>query len=102
MTMTFFFVWLSNFINIKVFDSNFLKKRGHFIRFLISSVMAETYISAISIPMMFYKNGLSDHLLSSILVVSSYKVLASLIIYIIISIRIKMSSHHQEECLVPL
>jgi uncharacterized PurR-regulated membrane protein YhhQ (DUF165 family) len=94
MIMTFFFVWLSNFINIKLFSS-LENNTSNFFRFFISSSVSEVSISCISIPMMFFKNSLTDNLIISILFISAYKIIVTMVLSLIISFQIMKNNRHQ-------
>lgn len=93
MMMTFIFVWLSNFVNIFIFE--LLKKKNFiFLTYFLSSFAAEALISSISIPLMMRVNHLDKDIIASISFIVVYKLLASFILSALISTRIRPSNHH--------
>lgn len=95
MVMTFIFLWMSTLINTIMFEK--LKNWGKstFARFFISSVLAETSISIISIPTMMWKNNLTDGAFLSVLFIVLYKVISTFILSVIISVKMHWNNHHQ-------
>lgn len=90
MAMTFFFVWLSNGINFKLF-SIMDGKVPPFFSFFAACLVAECSVSFISIPMMMYKNHLNSNEMLSIGFIVGYKVLATLILSALISVKISVN-----------
>lgn len=96
MLSTFFFVWMSNFINTSVFS--FLKKRKlhDFFKYSIAAILAESSVSMISIPMLISQNNLTGSVLFSLIVVVLYKIAFTVISAVIISVRNHLRNLHQE------
>ena len=92
MLVTFFFVWLSNTINLKLFA--IMDGKVHaFFSFFVACLIAECSVSFISIPIMMYENHLNSNQMLSIAFIVAYKVVASLLLSTIISVRIMKSNH---------
>lgn len=95
MGMTFIFVWMSTFINTTVFEKLKLLNKSTFTRFFISSTLAETSISTISIPMMMFNNGLKQGIFLSIFFIVFYKIFFTLILSTLIAIKMTSNIHHR-------
>ncbi len=91
MLMTFFFVWLSNTINFKLF-SIMNGKMHPFFCFFIACLAAECSVSFLSVPVMMYQNHLNSSQFLSIAFIVGYKVFATLILSGIISVGIVRSN----------
>ncbi|PSW27623.1 hypothetical protein C9J21_21190 [Photobacterium phosphoreum] len=92
MILTFVFVFISNSINIFIFEKT---KGSGFFKFFIAAFLSEMSISLISIPLMYYVNGINNNLLLSIVTVVVYKLLFSLVLSILISIQIRRNNRRQ-------
>jgi uncharacterized PurR-regulated membrane protein YhhQ (DUF165 family) len=92
MGMTFLFVWISNSLNIYIFEK--FKSKLVFLRYFTSAFCAETVISGISIPLMMRTNHLNQGMIMSILFISFYKIAATALLSILIAMKRKLSSHH--------
>lgn len=94
MTSTFFFVWLSNTVNIALFK--YTKSTG-FLKFFLAAFISESSISLISIPLMFLENKIHGNPTYSIIAVVLYKMTATLILSVLISFTIKKRPHNSTE-----
>lgn len=95
MISTFFFVWLSNSINIVTFSFLQKKKVNDFVKYSVAAILAESSVSMISIPLMMYKNKLSGGALVSIAIVVFYKIAVTLLLSFIVSLQSYLRSRHQ-------
>ncbi|RYV04136.1 hypothetical protein SOPP22_01675 [Shewanella sp. OPT22] len=89
MTLTFFFVWLSNAINFKLF-SIMNGKVHHFFSFFVSCLIAECSVSFISVPLMMYQNHLNSSQFLSIAFIVGYKVVATLVLSSVMAVMISL------------
>jgi len=94
MLSTFFFVWLSNTINIVTFSILQKKKVNDFAKYSIAAIFAESSVSMISIPLMMYKNNLSGGALLSVAVVVFYKIVVTLLLSFIVSLQSYLRNRH--------
>ena len=95
MLSTFFFVWLSNTINIVTFSFLQKKKVNDFAKYSVAAIFAESSVSMISIPLMMYKNNLSGGALVSVAVVVFYKIAVTLLLSFIVSLQSYLRNLHQ-------
>lgn len=94
MVSTFFFVWLSNTINIVTFSTLQKKKVSDFAKYSIAAILAESSVSMISIPLMMYENNLSGGALLSVTVVVLYKITVTLLLSFIVSLQSYLRNRH--------
>jgi uncharacterized PurR-regulated membrane protein YhhQ (DUF165 family) len=94
MLSTFFFVWLSNTINIVTFSILQNKKVNNFAKYSVAAIFAESSVSMISIPLMMYKNNLSGGALVSVIVVVFYKIAVTLLLSFIASLQSYLRNRH--------
>jgi uncharacterized PurR-regulated membrane protein YhhQ (DUF165 family) len=94
MGMTFLFVWISNFFNVILFEKIKMKTRHIFLRYFISSFVAETIISAISIPLMMRVNNIDHGFIASILFIVFYKIAISAILSILVAAKMRLNNRH--------
>ncbi|MCE2705519.1 MAG: VUT family protein [Proteobacteria bacterium] len=84
MMATWFFMGIGSVFNILLY--NYLSKKEPknivimLLRFFIAITATEILTSAMSMPLMFYKHGLSGSILLAIAIIVTYKVLANIII----------------------
>lgn len=94
MGMTFVFVWISNTLNTWLFEKLKVAQAFVFIRYFVSAFIAETIISGISIPMMMWENNLNEGALASVLFIATYKLLVTVILSALISVKMKPNTLH--------
>jgi uncharacterized PurR-regulated membrane protein YhhQ (DUF165 family) len=94
MGMTFVFVWISNMLNTWIFEKLKFRQCFVFIRYFISSFVAETVISGISIPLMMRENNLNEGALVSILFIAIYKIAFTFLLSALVAMRMRMSTLH--------
>lgn len=99
MIATFFFVWMSNFLNVNIFEK--MKNSPSFVKFFVASAVAETSVSAISVPLLMFENHLHGNAIYSVLFIAAYKMTVTFVMAVIISSRMTPQTHHQERDRIP-
>lgn len=97
MGMTFVFVWISNLLNILVFEKFQAIPKFVFLRYFTSAFIAETVISGISIPLMMRTNNINHGLVMSVLFIVFYKMTLTAFLSILIAMKKKLNSHHPSQ-----
>lgn len=86
MISSFFFIWISNLINTIIFEK-IKTYSSAFLAYFVSSSIAESAISFLSIPLMMKGNNLTKGTLPSIIFIIFYKIIITLILSTLIAMK---------------